>query len=212
MSNIIPKLGLIKIPDSSLGEYAQDKIGKINAAPAFAAVNPSTAEVQTKKDDYESALVASDNGTKADTAFKNQVRAELGAMLTQQAQNCAEIANGNLSLYLTTGYEAKDIKGSPTGILPQVTGLHLAFTNNTGELNAGWDAMKDALNFTVWVYSDSANPDGSLVKQYIIGKIGKKVALLSGLPTGQIVFVRVRANGGSTGFGDWSDTVEKKVP
>jgi len=168
--------------------------------------------VQTKKNDYETALVKAINGTTADTALKDQRRAELEVMLTQQAQNCAVIANGDLALYLTTGYAAKDTKGTPTGPLPQVSGVELDYGDSTGELKAGWDRMIDALNFTVRAYSDIANPDGSVVKEYITGKIGKKQTTLSGLPSGQIIFVRVRANGGSTGQGPWSDPAEKRVP
>ncbi|MEK6614887.1 MAG: hypothetical protein AABZ32_02075 [Bacteroidota bacterium] len=178
----------------------------------FANVQPTTAQLDAKNIEWRAALVASDDGTKADTAFKIQVRAELEAMLTLQAQNCAEIANGDLALYLRTGYEAKDTQGSPTGKLPQVTGLHLSFTNNTGELKAGWNPMEDAENFTVEVFTDILNPDGSMVKQYIRGKIGKSMTTLEGLSSFQDVFARVRANGGSTGFGDWSDVVQKRVP
>ena len=107
MSKIIPKLGLDDLTDTRLGEYAQDKIEKINASPAFAAVVPSTAAVQTKKDDYENAVVTTDEGTKADTALKNQIRSELEQLLTDQAYHCAKIASGNLTLYLATGYEAR---------------------------------------------------------------------------------------------------------
>ena len=211
MTHIIPKLSLSHVLDSALGEYAQEKIDKITLAPAFAAVVPSTAAVDAKNIEWMAALTKADDGNRADTAYKNQIRAELVDMLTLQAQNCAEIANGDLPLYLTSGYEAK-AKGTPKGPLPQVTGVRLSFTNNAGELHAGWNAMQDALNFTVWVYSDSNNADGSLIKQYIVGKIGRGTTLLDGLPSGQLVLVRVRANGGSTGFGDWSSTMEQRIP
>lgn len=212
MSHIIPKLGLFSINDAALSEYAQDKIDKINAAPAFAAVNPSTATVNAKNQQYIAALVKADNGTKSDTALKDQRRAELEELLTLQALDCVKIANGDLALYLTTGYEAKDTKGQPTGELPQVTGVALSYGNNAGELKASWDVISDANNFTVQAFSDAANPDGSIQKQYTVGKIGRSQTTLNGLPNGQLVFVRVRANGGSTGFGDWSDVAEKRVP
>jgi hypothetical protein len=96
--------------------------------------------------------------------------------------------------------------------LPQVTGLELDYGNNEGELKVGWDAIEDAQNFTVQVYTDIYNPSTSLIKEYLKSKIGKKKTVLNGLPSGQIVLVRVRANGGSTGFGTWSDVAEKRVP
>ena len=209
MTPIIPKLGLSHIPDSAIGEYTQDKIGKINAAPAFAAVNPSTAEVQTKKDDYEDAVVKADDGAKADTALKNQIRNELEELLTAQAFDCAKIANGNLPLYLTTGYEARDTKGSPTGPLGQVADRKLAFGDNEGELKASWNKLTDADNYSYQVYSDAANPGSTIIKQDI-SKQSKTV--ISGLTPGQKVWMRVRGNGGSIGHGPWSDPAEKRVP
>src|ERR1051325_8360730 len=127
MDKIIPKLGLHCITDTELIEYAQDKINKINANAAFAGVNPSTATVQTKKTQFETALAAADNGTKGATAIKDQRRDELEQLITLQAYDCAKISNGDMPLYLTTGYAARNTKGSPTGPLSQVTGLSLDY-------------------------------------------------------------------------------------
>ena len=215
---IIPKLELHKLQDAELLEYAEDKVQKINATNPpgvpgpFASVNPSTAQVQSKLNEYAQALVSADDGTVADTELKNQRRAELEALLTLQANDCALIANGNLALYLETGYEAKDTQGHPQGELPAVTGLELFYGDSDGELKASWDAMEEAENFLVWAFADVNNPDSSMLKEYIIGKIGKQKTVLSGLPSSQKVFVRVRANGGSTGHGAWSDLAEKRVP
>lgn len=212
MSHIIPKLGLKQLRDDEVSPYAQDKIDKINLAPAFAAVDPSTATVNAKNQQYLAALVKADNGTTSDTALKDQRREELEELLTLQAFDCAAIANGDLPLYLSTGYDAKNTQGQPTGPLPQVTGLELDYGDNAGELKAKWNPIEDADNFTVWVYSDINNPDGSLVKEYIKHKIGRSATTLSGLPSDQKVYARVRANGGSTEFGPWSDLAEKRVP
>lgn len=212
MTQLIPKLKLHDINDSALSEYATDKVTKVSTNVVFVAVNPSTAAMAAKEQEYSAALVKTDNGTKADTAYKKQKRKELEALLTAQAQDCARIANGDLAVYLSSGYEAKDIKGSPKGTLRQVTGVSLFFGNNDGELKIGWDTMREALNFTVQVFSDISNPDGSILKEYIIGKIGRSKAILSELPSGSKVFARVRANGGSTGHGAWSDPTEKRVP
>src|SRR3972149_10108887 len=133
----------------------------------FANIQPTTAQLDAKNIEWRAALVASDDGTKADTAFKNQVRAELEAMLTLQAQNCAEIANGDLVLYLRTGYEAKDTQGIPTGILPQVTGLELFYGDNDEELKANWDKLEDADNYSYQVYTDAPYPNASIIKEGI---------------------------------------------
>ena len=209
---IIPKLELHLLRDDQLDEFAQEKIDKIKLAPAFDTVVPKPSEVDDKNKEWRNALVKADDGSKADTALKDRVRKELEALLTLQAQNCAEIANGDLPLYLTTGYEAKDTQGAPTGELPAVIGLELFYGDSDGDLKASWNPLEDAENFSVQAFADVANPDTSLLKEYIIGKIGKQKATLTGLPSGQKIFVRVRANGGSTGHGAWSDIAEKRVP
>lgn len=210
MSAIIPNLGLKEIRDAKLPEYALDKVKKINAGgAAFGGVVPSTAQVSAKVVVYENALVAADDGTKSDTSAKNDRRTELEEMLTLQAQNCAEIANGNMTLYLTTGYEAKDVEGSPVGILKAVTGLLLDYGVNAGELKSNWNVLEHADNYTLQFYADLADPDGSIIKQEVVKK---SKAITGGLPGGQIVWARVRGNGGSAKHGPWSDPAEKRVP
>ncbi len=209
MSTIIPKLGLHDIIDAKLPEYAKDKVVKVLANSAFASVAPSPAELAGKITEYEEALVKSDDGTKAETSAKNDARRALEEMLTLQAQNCAEIAAGNLTLYLRTGYEAKDVEGTPVGILEAVTGFLLAYGDNAGELKANWKVLEHADNYTLQFYRDPANPDGSVIKQEVVKK---SKAITSGLPGGEIVWARVRGNGGSTGHGPWSDPAEKRVP
>ena len=210
---IIPKLELGSLTDTELLEYAQDKVHKLTlAGESFPGINPSISQVQSKHDEFETALTNADNGTVAQTAYKNQIRAELEALLTLQAGDASRIANGNMALYLLSGYRAKNTHGHPHGELPMVTNLELFYGDSDGELKASWNPIPDADNFSVQIFSDVMNPDGSLLKEEIIGKIGKQKTILSGLPTGQKVFVRVRANGGSTGQGPWSDIAEKRVP
>ena len=209
MAVIIPKLALNDFRDAALPEYAQDKVDKITASGAFAAVVPSPAQLLAKKNQFEAALVAADDGNRAQTVAKDNKRKELEAMLTQQAQNCAEIANGNLEVYLESGYKAKDTAGSPVGPLEVVTGFLLDYGDNAGELKANWDVLAHADNYTLQFYSDPVDPDGSIIKQDIAKK---SRAITDGLPGGQIVWARVRGNGGSTGHGPWSDPAEKRVP
>lgn len=212
MEKIVPKLGLDDITDPQLEIYTDDKKTKINLSAPFAAVDPDTVTVDNKRVQFHNALIAADNGDVSQTALKNQYRAELETLLTRQAYDCAKIANGDMALYLTTGYDAKNLHGTPIGELGQVTGLVVDYGTNDGELRAGWDPMSQASNFSVQVYSDINNPTASILKEYIVAKLGKEKTVLDALPTGQIVYTRVRANGGSTGHGAWSQPAKKRVP
>ncbi len=203
MSAIIPNLDLVNITDGDLEEYALDKVVKINdAGAAFGGVVPTTGQVGTKATQFKNALVAADEGTKADTSTKNTRRRELEGLLTLQAQNCAEIANGNMDLYLLSGYEAKDVEGSPVGELAKPDLLTVDPTDNIGQLKIDWNTIEHADNYTVRAYTDEADPTGSLIKAELVK--ASKFAM-DDLPSGEKVNVDVRANGGSKGYGPWSD-------
>lgn len=204
MAIIIPKLGLRDLRDTELPEYAQDKVDKISGSAAFGGVQPTPAQLQTKKNQYEAALVAADDGTVADTEAKNVLRKELEEMLTIQAQNCAEIADGDLALYLTTGYEAKDTQGTPVGELQRPDMQKLEPSENIGELKADWSTVKNASNYTVRAYTNEADPESSVVYNEIVSP---SKTTLQGLPSGERIFVDIRANGGSTGYSPWSEAM-----
>lgn len=206
---IIAKLELDEKTDSGLVTYANDKVEKIEGNPNFSGISPSAADVAAKAEQYKKALAKAVDGSKADTEAKNARRKELEDILTLQANECAKMANGSLEKFLTSGYAAKDTKGQPTGELGQVTGLELDYGKNEGELDADWDTLEDADNYTYQIYTNAADPDGSKIKE---GLAKKSKATISGLPSGQKVYGRVRGNGGSKDFGPWSDPAEKRVP
>lgn len=204
MATIIPKLGLDNFRDADLPEYALDKVTKVGGNAAFGAVVPTPAQLQAKVLEYEAALTAADEGSKADTETKNVKRAELEEMLTLQAQNCAEIAAGDLALYLSSGYEAKEVSPPPVGELEAPDMSSLQPTKNIGELKADWSSVPHARNYSVRAYTDPANPEGSKVKEDIVGP---SKATLQGLPSGEKIYVDARAIGGSTGHGPWSEAM-----
>ena len=203
MSRIIPKLGLHDINDGDLVTYTQDKIDRINGLAAFGGVVPTPGTLNAKKNQYQAALTASVQGNTSQTEAKNNRRAELEELLTQQAENCAEIADGDLPLYLSTGYAAKDTEGTPIGELGQVLNLKLKTTETIGELKADWDPVEKSTNYTVRCYTDEANPETSTI--YSETESASK-ATIPGMPSGIRVYVQARANGGSTKHGPWSDS------
>ncbi len=75
-------------------------------------------------------------------------------------------------------------------------------TDNEGELKADWSAIEHKQNYTVRGYTDPADPEGSKVAEEIVSP---SKATLQGLASGEKIYVDVRANGGSTGHGPWSD-------
>jgi hypothetical protein len=207
---IIPNLGLHDINDGDLESFTEDKIEKIDAEAAFAAVTPSTLTVDAKKVEYSKALAKVQDGTTSDTKDKIKKRKELEELITLQASDCARIAGNDTVLFSRSGYKAKDVKGTPVGELDAPE--NIVFRNygkNQGELQPDWNGVEHADNYTVQVYTDPLNPDTSVIKELTVKK---SIAVIGGLTRKIDVWVRVRANGGSTGKGPWSDPATKLVP
>jgi len=204
MATIIPKLGLQTIKDAALDDYALDKAKKIASSGNFSGVSPSAAQLKAKAKQYDQALVKAMDGTRADTVRKQALRKELHQMLSAQALDCARIANGNLSIYLSSGYEAKNAGGTPVGELESITSLHVEPTQNESELKADWNRIDKAQNYSLRAFTDLKNPEGSIIFNDIFRP---SKALIEGLPSGEKVYIQVRANGGSTGHGPWSKEV-----
>jgi len=210
MAKIIPKLGLHGLTDNDLQTYAKDKIDKIGAEPAFAAINPTVGQLNTKYNQYRTALSATQDGNKSQTETKNERRQELEDLLTDMATDAAKIADGDVPLYLKTGFDRKDTQGTPVGeLLPPENIKFDDYGSIPNELRPNWDVVEHAVCYQVDVYSDLNDPLTTRVGEDIV--LPSK-ATITGLPGGQMVHVRVRAIGGSTGKSPWSDPAQKRVP
>ena len=210
---IIPKLGLDDLTDSEMITYAQEKIQKLTNNPPFSAVDPTVAQIQAKLDEYVLAVGKASDGTTADTQAKNERRKELHELLTLQSFDCSRIAGtgaGNFERYATTGYAAKNTAGTPVGELSATSEiLFRNYGKNNGQLVPDWAPVGNANNYTAQVYTNPANPEGSKIAEVTVNP---SKAVINNLPRGTEVWVRVRANGGSTNVGPWSDPANKIVP
>ena len=90
------------------------------------------------------------------------------------------------------------------------TNLVLTMGDNDGELDASWDPTPGA---KVYEIQTSTNPlDATLWKPYGVPQTRSSIAI-TGLPSGQKMWVRVRAIGTSeTAPGPWGDPAVKTVP
>ena len=189
MATIIPKLGLQRIKDAALDDYARAKAKKISDSGNFPAVSPSAAQLKAKTKEYDKALVKAMDGNRADRAKKKTLRKELHLMLTAQAHDCARIADGKLEIYLSSGYNAKNTGGSPVGELETIKSLRVESTQTIGELKAAWNRIRHAQNYSVRAFTELQNPDSSVIFNDIFRP---SKAVLKGLPSGEKVFVQIQ--------------------
>lgn len=150
MKPIIPSLGLSRLRDTELDEYAQEKVDKLtgNANYPPAGAFPELSEVQFALDVYRIALAKADDGTKADVENKNVKRALLEDALAVLALRCSQIAAGNLVVFLTSGFEARS-QGDSVGVLPAPANFKLAEGTAAGTLKASWKKLLGARTYVL---------------------------------------------------------------
>jgi hypothetical protein len=137
------------------------------------------------------------------TAAKNSARAALDHALRREARYVESMASDNLETLLSSGFFAGNGTyrvSAPLG-KPAVT---LECDAGTGRMRVKFPAVRNAKMYQV---QSSANGNGAW--QEVGNFNGTRGILLEQLVPGTVYNVRVRALGGSTGSGDWSDPVSK---
>jgi hypothetical protein len=171
--------------------------------PTMPALGTGITNAQTKIAAYNSALAALDVlKTDRDTAV-----AALTALVRQEAAYVDNIANGSASIIQSAGMSVQSQR-TPSGVPDMVQNLSLSAGDNAGEIDAHWDPVKGTkigydLQWTLTPLTEASWKD-------LPGTTKSKAALL-GFPSGQQIYLRVRAKG-SGGTGAWSQTASKFAP
>jgi hypothetical protein len=154
----------------------------------------------TSIDNLEVAIGNFQTGGSTETAIQEQQRVLVNQQLHKLAIFCQENCNNDPAVFLTSGFLLAKTGGtsSPLGKCVLRTVTNGASTQLIVEAepmaNAkGWEARW-------WVGSNPPQHAECL-------KPTRKMTIIN-LPPGQIINVQMRAQGGSTGFSDWSDTVQ----
>lgn len=141
INSIIPALGLSKKSDSEINTYALERIQSItNSSEAWEALEPTAAEVALKQAAYALALQNQIRGVKSTTIAKNTARVALEKMLSLQAENCAEIADGNEETYALSGYGQKR-DPQQTSEVDMPINVRVANGNSQGSITAKFKSV-----------------------------------------------------------------------
>jgi hypothetical protein len=90
----------------------------------------------------------------------------------------------------------------------QVKGARLYYNAEDKRMHAEWQGLKNADSYSYQFYTSPINPANTVVKANTVERCRTR---LGGLPRGQRVLFRVRANVRNY-TGPWSEPVEKRVP
>lgn len=202
---IQPKLGLTKRTDAGLLDYTNHIINslELNAA-AFPGI--LIAELKDKASKYADALALTKDGSPADTANKNNMRTILENALRSMASDCAEIANGDDSTFLLSGFQIKS-KPSPSGMLAAPKNFDILALLIPGLLEVRFKSVKNANAYEVYFGKYNTDPETwELLKVTTAGKF-----TISDLESNQMFSARVRAVGAKGKKGEWTEIVSRKT-
>jgi hypothetical protein len=192
-------LGFAQMPDTALDDFAGAVVAGLTGNAAFPSPPVTVAQLTTLKTAFEQALADAAQGGTAATAAKNNARDALVAALRKDANYVEMISDQNLSTLLTSGYESTSTNRAQS-VLDKVQ--IIAIENpQSGQLRARINPVPNAKGFDG--RSKSGNGDWGPIESFA----NSRSILFKGLTPGTVYTIEVRAVGGSTGQGDWSDPV-----
>jgi len=136
--------------------------------------------------------------------LRDTLRAELTVLLKQLAPYLEVIAQGDLSILATTGYDLRRdiVRTGGVDPLPAPSGFQVSHGVLTGTLNAQVTRLAGAGSYEV--QSTQGDPGIEANWQHLLSSKNASHILLSGLTPGQTYWFRVRAVG-NHGDGAWTD-------
>ena len=179
-----PKLELSKKTDVELDNYTQDKVTRITGNAAFPSAQATIALVALALAKYAAAL-GIQNGTKADTATKNNLRAEIEKLLTKTATLCALDADDNDALFLTSGFGVAETR-TPVGEQPKPTQFQVELSVNEGEATASMEPFPKARGFSFAWTKDPL----TATSNWTVVPWPKRSYTFQGLPSGAKVWIK----------------------
>ena len=195
------------MPDSSLSDYAAQRVSNIKSHPAeFLTLKPSADDINALLIAYDKSLaLVGKTGTPSDTNTKNENRALLEIKLNDCAAAASLLAGSNISLYLLTGFGMKS-KSSPVTALeiPQI--LNFKQGSFDGSVYATIKPVKYAKSYEMCV--GTTNNPATMTKVTV--KSSSPI-LITDLTPMTVYFGRCRAIGARNVTSDWGQIVEFKV-
>lgn len=142
---------------------------------------------------------------KAARDTRNAALDALGAAITLQAATCEAATEGDPAILHAIGWDVSPL--NPETIQPgKITELHVTAGDNDGEVDPNWHPEHGTRTYEVqYNYIGLQGPWTNAAP------VTKSKTTLTGLTSGQRVYVRVRAIG-TAGPAPWSDVISKMVP
>ncbi len=154
---ITPRLFLAKKNHAEFDEFGADIIQALTGNINFPVTEPDLLTVTAKHAQYHTAINAATGGTSAQRIVRDDLRKEFHVMITNLAYDVASRSNGNLAVYVTSGFDYRRPpvpKGDP-GSAPN---FHFEYNENEGELVSKHGKAANALMYELWLGTTPVPP------------------------------------------------------
>jgi hypothetical protein len=192
-------LGFAQLPDDSLDDFTGAVIGGLTGNAAFPTPPVPVAQLTTLQTAFEDALAAQSQGGSAATAAKNNAREPLVDGLRKDANYVEIQSNNDLAVLLSSGYQSVSTNRAQTPLdKVQIIGVDHSLS---GQLKVRIKAVDNAKGF------DGRIKNGTADYGPLESFPSSRAIVFKNLTPGTTYTMQVRAVGGSTGMGDWSDPI-----
>ena len=155
-------------------------------------------------DEFSLAIQAQAKGGTLSTAIRNNARRKVMELLSQLARYVEDKSNTDLPTLLSSGFPARN-RSRVQVPFPKAAILKIT-RQRSGQLNLQVGAIPNARCYQV--VCTEVGPDGGLGPSRDAGLFTNSRSIrIGGLTPSKVYSFQVRAVGGSTGSGDWSDPV-----
>jgi hypothetical protein len=184
-----------QLPDTAIADYTDTIIAALTGNAGFPALPVTLATLGTQKITYLAKLAATAQGGTLATAEKNAARDVLVTSLRQTAAYVQSVASQDLTLLLSSGFQAASTNRAQT---PLDTPVVLGIDNSAStQLILRVQPVANARSYEAQYKNGAGWLPGGIFTQ------ARRMEIDS-LTPGTTYTVQVRAIGGSTGSSDWS--------
>jgi len=190
-------LAFAQLPDTALDDFAGAVVTGLTGNAAFPTPPVTVAQLSALQTAFENAIAATAQGGTTATAAKNDARDALVSALRKNAHYVEITADNDLPKILSSGYlTASTNRAQSTLDQVQIIGVDNGLS---GQLKVRINPVANAKGFDGRIKSGNADYGAP------ISFPNSKSVLFTDLTPGTVYTMQVRAVGGSSGTGDWSD-------
>ncbi len=191
-----------RFPDVDLSSFTGGVIAGLTGNPDLPTPPEIPADLQTKKQAFDNAIIAAAGGGPLQTALKDAARAVLIAAVDKDASYVDINCNEDLAILLSAGFEAVSTNRSQQVLhAPVIVAALNGPQQGQIRLRVKGDPNRRAIQGRIKAMGGEFGP--------VVSFRTAREIVFGGLAAGTIYIMELIGLGGSTGQSDWSEPVEK---